>query len=84
MRQNRHLAHWEPRLGFVEGYSRDKGETAETDHGLEGDDEGGEGEDRGQRRGVEPGTVSLSLAKCILLHTLVVKHTIFFCLSVDN
>ena len=60
VRQNRHLAHWEPRLGFVEGYSQDKG-TAQTDW-LEDDDndEGGGGEDRGRRQGVDPGTVSLS------------------------
>jgi len=61
VRQDRHLAHWEPRLGFVEGDLGDKG-TAQTD-GLEDDDaldEGGEGEDRGRRQGVESGTVSLS------------------------
>ena len=81
MRQDRHLAHWEPRLGFVEGDWGDKG-TAQTD-GLEDDcdalDEGGEGEDRGRRQGVESGTVSLSprLSKHYSIHIIHYNNSSF-------
>jgi hypothetical protein len=86
VRQDRHLAHWEPRLGFVEGDWGDKG-TAQTD-GIEDDcdalDEGGEGEDRGRRQGVESGTVSLSprLSKHYSIH--IIHYNFFFPFFTDK